>query len=134
MFVVSKCNCYSGYAYFVGGIMKKFLKDKKNLTLVIMLGVALLSVVIAMLFEVFMPISCIIFGISCLYGAYLLFLVYRKKKRTRIDEFISEEESIKRKTTQFLQAEGKINMWLLILMFGLMGVLLIYYGLKVFTM
>ena len=112
--------------------MKKFLKDKKKFALVIMLGVALLSVVIATFVEAFMPISCIVFGICSIYGAFLLFLIYRKKRKTNVEEFMSEEEVLKKRTTQFLQAESKINMLLLVIMFSVIGVLLVYYGLKVF--
>lgn len=112
--------------------MKKILSDKKNLVLLILLGVSLLTVIIATFVEVFMPISCIFFGISSIYGAYLMFLAYRKKRKTKLDEFVSEEETLKRRTTQFLQAESKVNLLLLVFMFAIIGVLLIYYGLKVF--
>jgi len=111
--------------------MNKFFKDKKMRVLLILLSLSVISVIIASCFENFIPFSCIIFGISCLYGAYLMFLVYKKKKRNNIDEFISEEEVLKRKATQFVQSESKVNTLLLVISFLFLGVILIYYGLKI---
>lgn len=112
--------------------MKKFFSDKKNLILVVLVAIAIVSVVIASFWEAFTPFSCIIFGVACLYVGFLLILRYVRIKNNRVDEFMTQEDSRKRKTTKFLESEGKMNNILLIALFLIMGVLLIYYSIQIF--
>lgn len=112
--------------------MRDFFKNKKNLIFVILLGVSLLGVLIASFWEGFTPISCMLFGVLCIYMAYLFALKHVKLKSVNIDEFVSEENTLKRKTTKFLQSENKLNTILLAVLFLVMGALLIYFSLQMF--
>ncbi len=112
--------------------MKKFFSDKKNLILVVLVAISVVGIVIASFWEVFTPFSCILFGVTCLYVGFLLILRYVRIKNKKIDEFMTQEDSRKRKTSKFLESEGKMNNILLITLFLFMGVLLIYYSIQIF--
>lgn len=111
---------------------REFFKDKKNIVFVVLSGIALVSIIISAFWEFFTAISCILFGIVCLDVAYLLVLRYFKIKKKRTEEFMQNENAIKRKTTKFLESEGKVNNLLLIALFAMMGGILIFYGLNMF--
>lgn len=111
--------------------MREFFKNKLNLTFIILLGVSLVGVLIAYFWEGFTPISCILFGILCLFVGYLFFRKYIDIKNTKMGEFISEENKLKRKTSKFLEGENKMNVILLAALFVIMGGILIYYALKI---
>lgn len=110
---------------------EKFFKDKKNLILVIILGVAVVSLTISSFWDAFMPFSCMVFGLLCIYVSYLLLLKYVKLKSRHLDEFVTEDEKFKKKKTKFLESENKVNLMLLTGLFFVMGLILIYYGINV---
>ena len=112
--------------------MKEFFRNKKNLILVIMIGVSLLAILVASFLDIFVPISCIFFGITCIYGSYLMLLKYVEMRNNKISEFISDENQYRKKKTKFLESESKINMILLTGLFFIMGAILIYYAIRVF--
>ena len=111
--------------------MRNFFKNKLNLILLILLGISLLGVLIAYIWEGFVPISCILFGILCLFVGYLFLRKYIDIRNKKIDEFISDESKLKRKTSKFLEGESKMNVILLSVLFFIMGGILIYYALKI---
>lgn len=113
--------------------MRRFFSDKKNIVMVSLIGAAVLSLLISSFVSVLTPVSCILAGVACLDVAYVLFLRYAKIRKSRVDEFMQEESSLKRKTTRFIQSEGKMNNVLLIVLFAVMGVILLYYALRLFV-
>ena len=112
--------------------MREFFKNKLNIILVSLIGISLLGVLIASFWEGFVPISCILFGILCIFVAYLFVKKYVASRNKKIDEFISQENNLKRTTSKFLENESKMNIIMLAVLFFAMGVILIYYALKVF--
>ena len=112
--------------------LRKFFKDKKNIVFVSLVGATLISVIIATFVEFFVSISCIIFGIVCFDVAYLLLLRYFKIRKNKKEEFMTDDSAIKRRTTKFLESEGKVNNLLLIVLFVMMGGILILYALNMF--
>ena len=113
--------------------MREFFKNKLNLILIILVGVSLIGLLIASFWDAFVPFSSILFGILSIFVAYLFFKKYLNNKNKKIDEFISQEDKLKRKTSKFLENESKMNLIMLAVLFFVMGVILIYYALKVFT-
>ena len=113
--------------------MKKFFSDKKNLIFVIVLAVALIVLGVSTLVEALIPFACILCGVVCFYVSYFFFLRYLKKKRNKVNEFISEEDEFKKKKNKFLEVEGRSNLVLTTGMFVIMGLFLVYYGVKMFT-
>lgn len=112
---------------------EKFFKDKKNVILLVLIGLAIVSTLISSVLEVFMPISCIFFGLVCIYGAYLFFIHYIKIKNTHLDEFINDEDKFKKAKTKLSDSENKITVMLLTGLFFIMGIMLIYYGISAFA-
>lgn len=112
--------------------MREFLKNKLNLTFVILLGISLVGVLISSFWDAFMPVSCILFGILSIFVGYLFLRKYLESRNKNIDEFISQEDKLKRKTSKFLESESKMNTIMLAVLFVVMGAILIYYALKVF--
>jgi hypothetical protein len=112
--------------------MREFFKNKLNLTLVVLIGASLIGVLISSFWEPFVPISCILFGILSIFVGALFFKKYIENKKNRTDEFISQEDKLKRKTTRFLENESKMNTIMLAVLFVAMGGILIFYALKVF--
>ena len=110
--------------------MRNFLKNKLNLTLVILTGVSLFGLLVAYFWEGFIPVSCILFGILCIFVGCLFFKKYIEIKNRKIDEFMSQESNLKRRTSKFLEGESKINIAMLSALFFIMGIILIYYALK----
>ena len=112
--------------------MREFFKDKLNIILVSLIGSSLLGVLIASLWEAFVPVSCILFGVLSIFVACLFVKKYAAARNKKIDEFISQEDKLKRQTSKFLENESKMNIIMLAVLFFAMGVILIYYALKVF--
>ena len=112
--------------------LKEFFKDKKNIILVVLVGVTLLSVIVAAFWEFFSAISCILFGLTCIYVAYMLFLRHLKLVKNKTSEFMTEESTAKRRTRRFLESENKVNSILLIVLFLIMGGMLVFYGFNLF--
>ena len=108
--------------------MKKFFKDKKNLILVIAIGVAILSIILSSFIAVLTPFSYIICGLTCIYGAYMLLLKYVKIKNDKTSEFINEENPNKRRMIKFVEAEGRSNVVIFIILCAFIGGFLIYFG------
>ena len=112
--------------------MRDFFKNKQNLIFIILIGVSLIGVLIASFWDAFVPISCILFGILCIFVAYLFFKKFITLKNRKTDEFISEENKLKKRTSKFLEAESRTNVVLLAVLFLAMGGILIIYSLKMF--
>ena len=114
--------------------MKKFFSEKKNVVMVVLIGVALLLMLISSFWSAISPLSVIMTGVACFDVAYVLFMKYVKDKNNKVEEFMQDEGKLKRGTAKFLRSEGKMNLTLLIIMFLIMGLILIYYGIKTFAM
>ena len=115
-------------------MIRDFFRNKKNLTMAILLAVALICVIIAYFWNAFMPFSCIAFGACSIYASYLFLLKFTEMKRSKVDEFLSEENKLKRQTSKFLENESKMNVMFLSGLFFVMGILIIYYAIRVFTL
>jgi len=111
---------------------KKFIKEKRNVVLLIIIGVTVLTWIISSIWPIMSAFSCMVTGVLCLDVAYLLFLKYQKKRNSRVDEFLQEEKDLKTKAGQFVESESKMNLMLLLVMCIIMGCSLIYYGFRVF--
>ena len=112
--------------------MKEFFKNKLNLILVVLICASLIGVLIASFWEPFTPVSCILFGLLSIFVGALFFKKYIENKKNRADEFMSQENKLKKQTTKFLESESKMNTIMLAVLFSAMGAILIYYALKVF--
>lgn len=108
----------------------KFFKNKKNVVLITLIGVALIGLLIASFWNGFVPFSCMLFGILCIYVSYLLLLHFTNLRSRKLDEFISEEDKYKKKKTKFLDNENKISVMMLTGLSFIMGCVLIYYGIS----
>lgn len=109
---------------------EKFIKEKRNVVLLVMIGVTLLTWIISSIWPVMSSLSCIATGALCLDVAYLLFLKYQKKKNSRVNEFLQEENDLKTKAGKFVESESRMNLMLLLVMCLIMGCTLIFYGFK----
>ena len=112
--------------------LKKFFSIKRNVVMVVLIGVTILFWILSAFLSVMALLSCVMTGVLCLDIAYILFLKYVKKKNSRVDEFLQEEKDLKTKVNQFVDSESKMNLLLLIVMCVIMGLVLIYYGFKMF--
>lgn len=115
-------------------MIRDFFNNKKNLIMAILLGVSLIAVIIAYFWSAFMPVSCILFGACSIYASYLFLLKFTAMKKNKIEEFVSEDNKLKRQTSKFLDNESKINVMFLSGVFFIMGILLIYYAIRTFTL
>lgn len=111
---------------------KKFLSVKRNVVMLVLLGVTVITWIIASIWPVMSSLSCIATGAFCLDVAYLLFLKYNKKRNSRVKEFMQEEKDLKTKAGEFVESESKMNLMLLLVMCLVMGCALIFYGFKMF--
>lgn len=111
---------------------KKFIKEKRNVVLLVMIGIALFTWLVTAIFPIMSSLSCIATGVLSLDIAYLLFLKYQKKKNSRVEEFLQDEKDLKTKAGEFVDSESKMNLMLLLVMCIVMGCALIYYGFKMF--
>ena len=111
---------------------KKFIKEKRNVVLLVMIGVALFTWLVTAIFPIMSSLSCIATGVLSLDIAYLLFLKYQKKKNSRVEEFLQDEKDLKTRAGEFVESESKMNLMLLLVMCLVMGCTLIYYGFKMF--
>ena len=115
-------------------MFREFFKNKKNLIMAILLGASLIGILIAYFWDPFMPVSCILFGASSIYASYIFLLKFNAMRQNKTSEFVSEENKLKRQTSKFLENESKMNVMFLCGLFFIMGILLIYYAIRTFTL
>lgn len=106
--------------------MRKFFSDKKNVVMSILIGISSLLLLISSFWDVITPLSLIVVGATSIDVAYVLFMKYVKDRHNKVEEFLQDESTVKKKTSKFLRSEGKMNLTLLIILFFVMGLALLY--------
>lgn len=109
---------------------KKFITNKLNITLIVLITVSIILAALSAVGAIFTILSMLSFAATLFFSAYLLIRRKIVKDRTRVSDFMDDDEKLKKKTQTFLEKESRANSTLTISAFIVFGILLVYMAIK----